>query len=385
MSSELQVFDEDFIRLWGMFIVVAFLGVVAASRTRRLPKPFLGVNAVPLPQFSSWNALWRNGTDRDLIAILGLDRESFVLLKELIDEHLPAPPVSKRGRAVKLDRFAKLGLFLHFLNSTMGMKNLQQIFGCSAWMVSVVIKDYLHLVKRALLNHADARVRWPDAEQRRHLAELVSRREPTINNIIGFVDGLHLFVQCNDDTTEQSQFYNGWIGDTCINNIFVFSATGMIIFAALNFPGCVHDAYAAVQLYNLLESIDDEYAIVADVAFPTRKAMEGKIVCGSKQGAIPAARDEAIEHILKHVVMVSLRQAAEWGMRCLQGTFGRLRLRLPHDNKRRLLMMECVVLLHNFRTSRLGINQIRTVFDPHYESLRADLHYDRLARYYNIN
>jgi hypothetical protein len=271
------------------------------------------------------------------------------------------------------------------MNSTMSVKNLQQIFGCSAWLVSTVIRDYLILVKKTLISHPDVEIKWPSPEEMARIAALVENREPTMTNIIGFLDGLHLFCQCNDDTTEQGQYYNGWQSDTCINNILVFAATGRIIFAALNCPGCAHDAHAASALYPKISLLIENFAIVADVAFPSSRAdMIGKIVCGSRQGVVPANRNDAVNHILRHVVMVSLRQAAEWGMKCLQGTFGRLRIRLTHDKKKRSSIMKCVCLLHNFRTSRIGINQITTVFDMHYESLRADLHYDRLARYLHI-
>jgi hypothetical protein len=62
--------------------------------------------------------------------------------------------------------------------------------------------------------------------------------------------------------------------------------------------------------------------------------------------------------------LVSARQAAEWGMQCLQGAFGRLKVPMPADDPqfRQLLLLPCV-RLHNVRARIVGINQIRTVYE----------------------
>ncbi|KAJ1466300.1 hypothetical protein T484DRAFT_1604299, partial [Baffinella frigidus] len=53
----------------------------------------------------------------------------------------------------------------------------------------------------------------------------------------------------------------------------------------------------------------------------------------------------------------------EWGMRALQGVWGRLKLRLPVDPSTRLEILTLVVKLHNLRTRRMkNVNQITTVY-----------------------
>ena len=54
-------------------------------------------------------------------------------------------------------------------------------------------------------------------------------------------------------------------------------------------------------------------------------------------------------------------------MRVLQGTFTRLKSRLTSNNRMRKLVIETKVMLSNFRTAHVGLNQIATVFNPHYE------------------
>lgn len=49
------------------------------------------------------------------------------------------------------------------------------------------------------------------------------------------------------------------------------------------------------------------------------------IFCGLRQDEISVFSNVAI---LQHPVITSLRQAAEWGMRALEGTLGRLKVQL---------------------------------------------------------
>ena len=81
-------------------------------------------------------------------------------------------------------------------------------------------------------------------------------------------------------------------------------------------------------------------------------------------------------------VYTSLRQASEWGMRGLQGTFPRCKKRLPSDKEKRRRVIECIILVHNFRTELVGQNQISEVFGPEYERV-VNIHgYDRIRQYY---
>jgi hypothetical protein len=79
---------------------------------------------------------------------------------------------------------------------------------------------------------------------------------------------------------------------------------------------------------------------------------------------------------------VSLRQSSEWGMRALQGTFVRMKSRLTSNKRKRRQILTVIILLHNFRTDVVGLNQIATVFNVEYESYLNIRNYDRIAQYY---
>ena len=84
----------------------------------------------------------------------------------------------------------------------------------------------------------------------------------------------------------------------------------------------------------------------------------------------------------QHDVYVSLRQASEWGMRALQGSFARLKSRLESDAEQREELVLAIIYLHNYRTEEVGLNQIATVFNEEYEQYINIEGYDRIARYY---
>jgi hypothetical protein len=71
--------------------------------------------------------------------------------------------------------------------------------------------------------------------------------------------------------------------------------------------------------------------------------------------------------------LLSFWQTAEWGNRGLQGSFGRLRVPLEVKcAERRGDLLEVCVRAHNLRTNRVGLNQIRTVYMPHWQEYAED-------------
>ncbi len=48
----------------------------------------------------------------------------------------------------------------------------------------------------------------------------------------------------------------------------------------------------------------------------------------------------------------------------------------------RRLVIDAIVLVHNFQTNYVGYSQIKTVFKPEYEPIANLEGYDRIAQYY---
>ncbi len=69
-------------------------------------------------------------------------------------------------------------------------------------------------------------------------------------------------------------------------------------------------------------------------------------------------------------------------MRGLQGTFPCCKNHLPRDSAQHHLVIEAIVLVHNFRTKYVGYSQIKSVFDREYARCENLHGYNRIAQYY---
>ncbi len=159
----------------------------------------------------------------------------------LLEDNNQQPIVLKRGRPDLLDPVAQLGLYLFFIGSTIGIKHLCMIFGVTPTRCSAVINKMLRLVVTKLKHHPLAKVKFPSEEKMVHFAQLIQEREPAVDVVIGFMDGLALTSECTSDELEQNAMYNGYHSDTMVNNVFAYDPDGKVFLCAINFPGSWHD------------------------------------------------------------------------------------------------------------------------------------------------
>lgn len=144
--------------------------------------------------------------------------------------------------------------------------------------------------------------------------------------------------------------------------------------------GSWHDSSVAVPLMQTVVEKLGPYAFCVDSGFPTKGTLQGKFVGPPKSNAGLLSAEQR----QKAKVYVSLRQAAEWGMRALQGSFSRLKSRITSDKRKRFNLILVIVLLHNFRTEKVGFNQIATVFGPDYEQCINFEGHNRIERYFGF-
>lgn len=144
------------------------------------------------------------------------------------------------------------------------------------------------------------------------------------------------------------------------------STLGLIIANHANCPGSWHNARIARSIYDkLISQAPAGFSLLSDTAFPrTERALRGRIIAPLKSGQclpVDPAEREAILVLNREIV--TARQAAEWGMRTIQSTFGRLRVPLDaNDSVRRQCIFAVILRLHNLRVRRIGISQIRSVY-----------------------
>ncbi len=241
----------------------------------------------------------------------------------------------------------------------------------------------LKAIPCALRRHQFAKVEFPDERKMVEWAQMIERREPMATDVIGFMDGLSLHSECNSDTYEQNAMYNGYHSDTMVNNVFAYGADGKVFLCGLNFPGSCHDGSITANLLPIIIEKIGSFKICVDQGFPRSGDADGILVGPYSQRSAARLSPILRPYLLKlSNAYVSLRQASEWGMRGLQGSFPRFKRRLPGNKKKRKYIIQSIVFIHNFRTHLMGCNQIKTVFDQEYERVITLNGNDRISRFY---
>jgi DDE superfamily endonuclease len=140
----------------------------------------------------------------------------------------------------------------------------------------------------------------------------------------------------------------------------------MIIFGIINAPGTVHDSTMAsfFGVYDKLQNVYDETGLkcIMDSAFC---ASEYEFITKSSQN-FEQCHFNDMETMAINSAATSMRQAAEWGMAALQGSFPRLTDTFPYEDGpgERLETLKMIMLLYNFRCKYVGLNQLRNTFVP---------------------
>ena len=348
-------------------------------RDRRIPR-----SALQPPRMSSWSVLFSSGNDQALITVCGVDHVVFHELEEkftpIFDRYTPygrrgesdtnnlcitqLMPSERRGRKRLVTSNMCLGLTLAWTRTRGAHWLLSMIFGMTANTVSMWLRFGIqHLLVSLLKEYENAAVRLPTHEKIQAYKNAIRRKYPALDDCYAVCDGLKLMLQQAGDHLIQNRFYNGWTHDHYMTNLFVFVPDGTICACALNAPGSIHDSQLAEwgQVYTKLEKTFDETGgkVVMDSAFS--KGNYPYIVKSGQELPLQSTRRE----VLVSYQATSCRQAAEWGMHALQGSFPRLKDRLPYEeNGERRIMLTFVTLLYNFRARKVGMNQILNTHMP---------------------
>jgi hypothetical protein len=263
-----------------------------------------------------------------------------------------------------------LGLLLCYLGSQMSNNWLCLVFGITPSPCSRILKRILWMTVKRLQYHPLAQGKFPNVEKMQLFLDMISVQEPMVNNVIGFMDGLGLTTECTDERVMQNAYYCGYDCDTIVNNVLVFGPNGKVIFCATNYPGCWANGTLTAHFFSHITKRIGDYKICVDQGF-----LRAGDAAGILDGPIPerSARQlhrSVCDHLIQlSNIYTSLRQASEWGKRGLQGTFPCCKKRLPTDKDKRRGVLECNILVHNFRTELVGLNQIAAVFNPEYKNV----------------
>ena len=343
-------------------------------RDRRIPRP-----ALNHPWMSAWSIMFGSGSDQALITVCGVDHAVFRELEQqftpVFNTHTPhhgdihrmyiqqLNPRERQGRKRLVSANMCLGLTLAWSRTRGAQWPLSMIFGMTGTPVSVWIRFGMRILVYLFMHDDAARVRLPTVHEIEEYKNSIQRNFPALQNCYAVCDGLKLHLQQSGNHLIQNRFYNGWTHDHYVSNIFVFVPNGTICICALNAPGSIHDSQLADWggVYPKLKKVYDEMdgIVVMDSAF-SKLTYPFIIKSGQELPVHTTAQEITITS-----QATSCRQAAEWGMRALQGSFPRLKDWFYYEeNGERRVMLKFITLLYNYRARKVGLNQILNTYMP---------------------
>ncbi|KAI0308625.1 hypothetical protein OF83DRAFT_206224 [Amylostereum chailletii] len=297
-----------------------------------------------------WQVLYASQNDRAFVTTMGFNCATFdLLLQSGFSQAWNTTPIPRgdtnsngqpRIGARSLDAAGALGLALHYLASAAHETSYQQIFALIPSTVDRYISFSITILLGTVKNIPEGEIRWPEGQEFEEWNGLIVARHELLTGGFGSLDGLKLAVQESDDPDIENATYNGWTHGHYESSVFAFSPRGVIFCAAINLP---------------------------DTAFPRgTQNIAGRIKAPLKANAVlPEDPQELAALRAFNRQLLSYRQTAEWGMRALQGSFGRLRvpLKIDDDNGRADLIELCA-RLSNIRALCVGVSEIRNVYEP---------------------
>jgi hypothetical protein len=245
--------DNDFAFLWlnneqnGSFKSALSLAM-RRRRDRRIPRI-----ALHDPRESAWVKLYSSNSEQALITFTGLDYPSYNYLSSKFEVlYQRYTPYSANGKIVVrrtengrprirrprlLDSRGCLALVCAFTRTRGSMYCLQLLFGITASPLSLFLRFGRRLLLRILKQEPGARVQMPSIEEINDYKEIVLRRYPNLNDVWFVMDGLKLYIEQGCGYDIQACFYNGWMHDHYVSNVFVFAPSGLIVCCSINAPG----------------------------------------------------------------------------------------------------------------------------------------------------
>lgn len=334
---------------------------------------------------TAWRQVLSCGSSSDFIATLNFDRYAtlsillplFQAIRPTVNYGSPyrrGPKLS--GRKCGLDSVDILGLVLCYLKSSARQMSLCPMFGLVPSSLQIWVDYGMEVLSKVFKDKHNGHfnVEWPDESAMKASSDNLVKNRPNgrlLKGIFAVVDGGRLPCADYNDVNVQNAFYESYTCNVEVTNIFVFNFFGEVIHAGVNYPGSWHDSKLATVSGLMHPKLGNEmtppgYAILGDSAFSSLMSVSGgKVVRARKSGEtreIPISASLAAIDLVLQRVLPSERQSAEWGIRCLKGPFGRLRLPLSAVATRRGRLLRVCVHLLNLRTRVVGLNQIRTTY-----------------------
>ena len=216
-------------------------------------------------------------------------------------------------------------------------------FGMTSTPTYRWLKFSRKILLSVLQHHDEASVILPTQDEVDKYVDAIGQKYETLGEqkVWAAADGLKVPLAKSTKWRVQNQYYNGWTGDTYVNCVFVFAPDGKIRICTLNAPGTWHDStIAEYGVYSKMEYIYETFGgkVVVDSAF--NLSNKRYLIKSSQQDPLTA------DGVRLNRNATSLRQLSEWGMRMIQGSFPRLKDKMPYEEfGERKVILNLMVLL----------------------------------------
>jgi hypothetical protein len=212
--------------------------------------------------------------------------------------------------------------------------------------------------------HPMARMQMPTDAKMAELQEACAEKHDLLTDVYCVFDGVKFYFEATEDLDEQCMYYNGWKCDHFVGNLFVCSLDGLIIasilwmrlvrFMTLPLPSWVDCMICSIKY--TFGQVESAASILLFV--------QNQILSWSS-----LAKTSSVLVVLKQLFLAeqatSLRQAAEWGMRAIQGSFPRLKDGIHYKtNGEWRVFLQLLTLLYNYQTNMVGLNAITNTYIP---------------------
>ena len=184
---------------------------------------------------------------------------------------------------------------------------------------------------------------------------------PIPTNLFALVDGFRVQIDNYGATDLQTLWYHGACKYENAHNLVLLLMDGTIAWANVNQPGNTGDYAAATPLFNLLrERMPPGFSVGGDDAFSSRTT--DSFMATKKYTPVGYVADASTRRKWERW-QKTVRQGVEWGIHTLTSTWSRLRVPLSTNSRKRRVILETSIRLHNVIARRMDHrNQLKTVY-----------------------
>jgi hypothetical protein len=108
----------------------------------------------------------------------------------------------------------------------------------------------------------------PQQKKMREYTDIVQVREPLVDDVIGFIDGVSFPAECTSKGVARNAMYCSYNCDTMVNNVFSYGPDGKVFFAAIKFPVSRADGSLMAWFLYQMKSKIGNYKVYLNQGFP---------------------------------------------------------------------------------------------------------------------